>query len=197
MSTENVLNVKRQEVNVLNGIISECGMGDGSKESNKSITKFKKEISKKIQDMEEFQKTAIEDVKTERFRELIEKQKDKLETNEQKEFDELNELLNKKLNDVMLLYMNEDTTIKVEQISEDDFFEFVFANKKKLNFNQIDFFFRIINKGGQFFQFFKGNGVSQLLVDLAFDGTGSVLHDVIEGFVLAVNIGEKMLGALG
>lgn len=144
MSTENVLNVKRQEVNALNGIISECGMGDGSKESNKSITKFKKEISKKIQDMEEFQKTAIEDVKTERFRELIEKQKDKLEANEQKEFDKLNESLNKKLNDVMLLYMNEDTTIKVEQISEDDFFEFVFANKKKLNFNQIDFLSNIL-----------------------------------------------------
>ena len=144
MSTENVLNVKRQEINALNGIISECGMGDGSKESNKSITKFKKEISKKIQDMEEFQKTAIEDVKTERFRELIEKQKDKLEANEQKEFDELNESLNKKLNDVMFLYMNEDTTIKVEQISEDDFFEFVFANKKKLNFNQIDFLSNIL-----------------------------------------------------
>lgn len=144
MSTENVLNVKRQEVNVLNGIISECGMGDGSKESNKSITKFKKEISKKVQDMEEFQKTAIEDVKTERFKELIEKTKDKLETNEQKEFDELNESLNKKLNDVMFLYMNEDTTIKVEQISEDDFFEFVFANKKKLNFNQIDFLSNIL-----------------------------------------------------
>ena len=144
MSTENVLNVKRQEVNVLNGIISECGMGDGSKESNKSITKFKKEISKKIQDMEEFQKTAIEDVKTERFRELIEKQKDKLEANEQKEFDKLNESLNKKLNDVMFLYMNEDTTIKVEQISEDDFFEFVFANKNKLNFNQIDFLSNIL-----------------------------------------------------
>ena len=144
MSTENVLNVKRQEDNVLNGIISECGMGDGSKESNKSITKFKKEISKKVQDMEEFQKTAIEDVKTERFKELIEKTKDKLETNEQKEFDELNESLNKKLNDVMFLYMNEDTTIKVEQISEDDFFEFVFANKKKLNFNQIDFLSNIL-----------------------------------------------------
>lgn len=144
MSTENVLNVKRQEINALNGIISECGMGDGSKESNKSITKFKKEISKKFQDMEQFQKTAIEDVKTERFRELIEKQKDKLEANEQREFDELNESLNKKLNDVMFLYMNEDTTIKVEQISEDDFFEFVFANKKKLNFNQIDFLSNIL-----------------------------------------------------
>ena len=40
--------------------------------------------------------------------------------------------------------MNEDTTIKVEQISEDDFFEFIFANKKKLNFNQIDFLSNIL-----------------------------------------------------
>lgn len=144
MSTENVLNVKRGEINVLNSIISECGMGDGSKESNKSIVKFKKEISKRVKEFEEFQQTAIDDIKTDRFKELIEKQKEKLEDNEQKEFDLLNELLNKKLNDIVLVYLNEDTAINVEKISENDFFEFIFVNKKKLNFNQIDFLSNIL-----------------------------------------------------
>ena len=77
MSTENVLNVKRGEINVLNSIISECRMGDGSKESNQSIVKFKKEISKRVKEFEEFQQTAIDDIKTDRFKELIEKQKEK------------------------------------------------------------------------------------------------------------------------
>lgn len=146
MENENVLNVKRGEINAINGIISECVMGEGSKESNKSILKFIGKILKEVKEMEEFQKTAVDGVKTERFKELIEKQKENLTEEEQKEFDLLNESLNKKLNEIIILYFNEDTTIEIEKISEDDFFEFAFANKKKLNYNQIGFLSNILCK---------------------------------------------------
>lgn len=146
MENENVLNVKRGEINALNEIISECIMGEGSKESNKSILKFIGKILKEVKEMEEFQKTAVDGVKTERFKELIEKQKENLTEEEQKEFDLLNESLNKKLNEIIILYFNEDTTIEIEKISEDDFFEFAFANKKKLNYNQIGFLSNILCK---------------------------------------------------
>lgn len=146
MENENVLNVKRGEINALNEIISECIMGEGSKESNKSILKFIGKILKEVKEMEEFQKTAVDGVKTERFKELVEKQKENLTEEEQKEFDLLNESLNKKLNEIIILYFNEDTTIEIEKISEDDFFEFAFANKKKLNYNQIGFLSNILCK---------------------------------------------------
>lgn len=69
--------LKRSDVLNLNAIVNDSFLGEGSKESNKEIMKFKSSLSKESSSVEEFQKSTVESVKTERFKELLDKkQKD-------------------------------------------------------------------------------------------------------------------------
>lgn len=146
MNEKNVLNVKRNEINVLNTILAECVLGEGSKESNKSILKFYEKLSIVINEMENFQKSAIEKIKTDDFKKLSQKDPVELNEKEKKEFELLQDKLNKKLNDILVSYFNEDCEIEFENINEDDFDEFILVNKSKLNFGKINFISKFLCK---------------------------------------------------
>ena len=42
-----------------------------------------------------------------------------------------------------------------------------------------------------------GHAVAEHLVDFSQDRAGAVAYHMLKGFVLAVNVGKKMLGAFG
>ena len=139
--------LKRSDVLNLNSIVNDSFLGDGSKESNKEIMKFKRELANEASKVEEFQKATVESVKTERFKELLDKkQKEELKGKEIKEFETINSEVEKKLNDILGEYFLEDVELVYNKISEDDFYEFVVANKSKFQLVKVDYLYKFLVK---------------------------------------------------
>ena len=55
----------------------------------------------------------------------------------------------------------------------------------------------IVDERCERFLLLGGEGIFEFFVDLLADGARTVLQDVQEGFVLAVDVGDEVLGALG
>ena len=63
-------------------------------------------------------------------------------------------------------------------------------------FNEVQLFAGVIDERSQLFQVFKADCAAQLVHDFAADGARGVLHHVVKGLVLAVDIGQEVLCAL-
>ena len=63
--------------------------------------------------------------------------------------------------------------------------------------DQLDLLARVVDERAQLALFVKGERVAKDLVDMLAHDTRAVVEDVHKGFVLAMHIAHKMLGALG
>ena len=63
--------------------------------------------------------------------------------------------------------------------------------------DQIDLLARVVDERAQLALFVKGERVAKDLVDMFAHDTRAVVEDVHKGFVLAVHVAHKMLGAFG
>ena len=139
--------LKRSDVLNLNSIVNDSFLGGGSKESNKEIMKFKRALVDEQSKIEEFQKATIESVKTERYKELLDKkQNEELKGKELKEFEGFNSDAEKKLNEILNEYFLEDIELNYNKISEDDFYEFIIANKAKMQLAKVDYLSKFLKK---------------------------------------------------
>lgn len=149
MSNEKCEDTKlmRSDVLNLNAIVGDSFLGEGSKESNKEIMKFKQALTQEATEIELFQKATVQSIKTERFKELLDKkQSEDLKGKELKEFEGLNSEIEKKLNDILNEYFMEDVELSYNKISEDDFYEFIFANKAKFQLAKVDYLSKFLKK---------------------------------------------------
>ena len=62
---------------------------------------------------------------------------------------------------------------------------------------QLNFLARVVNQRAQLALFVKGESVAKNFVNMLADNARAVVEDVHKGFVLAMHIAHKMLGALG
>lgn len=139
--------IKRSDVINLNNIVGDSFLGDGSKESNKEIMKFKSVLTEEVEKIEKFQNATVESVKTERFNQLlVKKQKEELSSKEIEEFELINSEIEKKLNDVLNEYFMEEVELTYNKISQDDFFEFIIANKTKTQLSKTSYLSRFLRK---------------------------------------------------
>ena len=63
--------------------------------------------------------------------------------------------------------------------------------------DKLDLLARVVDERAQLALFVKGERVAKDLVDMFAHDTRAVVEDVHKGFVLAVHVAHKMLGALG
>ena len=63
--------------------------------------------------------------------------------------------------------------------------------------DQVDLFARVVDERAQLALFVKGEHVAKNFVDMLAHDARAVVEDVHKGFVLAMHVAQKMLGALG
>nr|DAE43793.1 MAG TPA: hypothetical protein [Caudoviricetes sp.] len=113
----------------LNDILNKAKFTDVSNDAMGAILEFKFALSKINKDKDEFIKESAESIKDDNFKELQEKQNKTKE--EEKQFEEIMNDLNKKLNEIVNKYFFNETTISITPIDKDEFFKFCKMNEFK------------------------------------------------------------------
>lgn len=131
MENKETIQLTIAEVISINNILSEAKFGDISLESVSSLLEFKFELSKVNKDREEYVQSVIDNLKTDRFKELQSKE-DK--TDEEKtELDNITKELDKNINEVLNPYFMKNIDITISKIDKNDFYSFCKTNEFKIS----------------------------------------------------------------
>lgn len=131
MENKETIQLTIAEAISINNILSEAKFGDISLESVSSLLEFKFELSKVNKDREEYVQSVIDNLKTDRFKELQSKE-DK--TDEEKtELDNIAKELDKNINEVLNPYFMKTIDITISKIDKNDFYNFCKTNEFKIS----------------------------------------------------------------
>lgn len=142
MENKETVNMYILEAIATNALLGEAKFNDISIEAISSLLEFKFELSKIYKDEEEYTKNVIEDIKTDEFKELSQKENKSDEDKERLEI--LTKELNNKVSDILNKYHNQIVDIKVNKIDKDDFYKFCKGNEFKITI--IEFLYNKIVK---------------------------------------------------
>lgn len=126
MENKETISMYIAEAIAINQVFGEAKFGDLNVEVISSLLEFKFELSKIAKERDEYVKSVVEDIKTDEFRELSDKE-DK--TDEEKERLEcLTKEINNKANDIVNKYYNQTIEIDVSKLDKNDFYSFCKTN---------------------------------------------------------------------
>ena len=114
------------EAVAINQVFGETKFGDLSIDSISSLLEFKFELSKIVKERDEYIKNVVEEVKTDEFKELSDKE-DKTEE-EKEQFESLTKEINNKANEIINKYHNQIVEINVSKLNKNDFYTFCKTN---------------------------------------------------------------------
>lgn len=131
MENKETIQLTIAEAISINNILSEAKFGDISLESVSSLLEFKFELSKVNKDREEYVQSVIDNLKTDRFKELQSKE-DKTD-DEKTELDNISKELDKNINEVLNPYFMKTIDITISKIDKNDFYSFCKTNEFKIS----------------------------------------------------------------
>lgn len=131
MENKETIQLTIAEAISINNILSEAKFGDISLESVSSLLEFKFELSKVNKDREEYVQSVIDNLKTDRFKELQSKE-DKSD-DEKTELDNIAKELDKNINEVLNPYFMKTIDITISKIDKNDFYSFCKTNEFKIS----------------------------------------------------------------
>ena len=131
MENKETIQLTIAEAISINNILSEAKFGDISLESVSSLLEFKFELSKVNKDREEYVQSVIDNLKTDRFKELQSKE-DKSD-DEKIELDNIAKELDKNINEVLNPYFMKTVDITISKIDKNDFYSFCKTNEFKIS----------------------------------------------------------------
>lgn len=131
MENKETIQLTIAEAISINNILSEAKFGDISLESVSSLLEFKFELSKVNKDREEYVQSVIDNLKTDRFKELQSKE-DKTD-DEKTELDNIAKELDKNINEVLNPYFMKIIDITISKIDKNDFYSFCKTNEFKIS----------------------------------------------------------------
>lgn len=131
MENKETIQLTIAEAISINNILSEAKFGDISLESVSSLLEFKFELSKVNKDREEYVQSVIDNLKTDRFKELQSKE-DKSD-DEKTELDNIAKELDKDINEVLNPYFMKTVDFTISKIDKNDFYSFCKTNEFKIS----------------------------------------------------------------
>lgn len=126
MENKEIIKMNIAEAIAINDLMNNSKFGDIDIETITVLLEFKFALSKIVSDKDEFLKQSAESVKTEEYKELIDKENKTDE--EKKTLESMSEELNKKLNTIFNHYLSKSCEIEVSKISKNDFYKFCKTN---------------------------------------------------------------------
>ena len=127
MENKETIEMSIAEVSVINDFLNTAKFGDVSVETITSLLEFKFALSKIVSDKSEFLKSTYNSLTTDEYKQLSEKE-DKTEE-EKKEFEQMSEAINKKLNDIFNKYLANTVDIEIQKIDKEEFYKFCKTNE--------------------------------------------------------------------
>lgn len=126
MENKETISMYIAEAIATNQVFGEAKFGDLNVEAISSLLEFKFELSKIAKERDEYIKNVVEDIKTDEFKELSDKE-DK--TDEEKEkLEQLTKEINSKANEIINKYYNQTVEINVHKLDKNDFYSFCKTN---------------------------------------------------------------------
>lgn len=126
MENKETISIYIAEAVAINQVFGETKFGDLSIDSISSLLEFKFELSKIVKERDEYIKNVVEEVKTDEFKELSDKE-DKTEE-EKEQFESLTKEINNKANEIINKYHNQIVEINVSKLNKNDFYTFCKTN---------------------------------------------------------------------
>lgn len=126
MENKETISMYIAEAVAINQVFGETKFGDLSTDSISSLLEFKFELSKIVKERNEYIKNVVEEVKTDEFKELSDKE-DKTEE-EKEQFESLTKEINNKANEIINKYHNQIVEINVSKLNKNDFYTFCKTN---------------------------------------------------------------------
>lgn len=127
----NNLKLNIAEVTAINSHLNSAKFAQVNNEIMMWVVDLKLQLSKIEKEKEEFIKKTVDEIKTDRFKEL-EVIKDKTD-DQQKEFEDIIKELDIKLNNVLKLYMQKEIDINISKISKEDLLSFCKYNNYSMD----------------------------------------------------------------
>lgn len=126
MENKETISMYIAEAVAINQVFGETKFGDLSIDSISSLLEFKFELSKIVKERDEYIKNVVEEVKTDEFKELSDKE-DKTEE-EKEQFESITKEINNKANEIINKYHNQIVEINVSKLNRNDFYTFCKTN---------------------------------------------------------------------
>lgn len=126
MENKETISMYIAEAVATNQVFGETKFGDLNIDSISSLLEFKFELSKIVKERDEYIKNVVEEVKTDEFKELSDKE-DKTEE-EKERFESLTKEINNKVNEIINKYHNQIVEINVSKLNKNDFYTFCKTN---------------------------------------------------------------------
>lgn len=126
MENKETISMYIAEAVAINQVFGETKFGDLGIDSISSLLEFKFELSKIVKERDEYIKNVVEEVKTDEFKELSDKE-DKTEE-EKEQFESLTKEINNKANEIINKYHNQIVEINVSKLNKNDFYTFCKTN---------------------------------------------------------------------
>lgn len=126
MENKETISMYIAEAVAINQVFGETKFGDLSIDSISSLLEFKFELSKIVKERDEYIKNVVEEVKTDEFKELSDKE-DKTEE-EKEQFESITKEINNKANEIISKYHNQIVEINVSKLNRNDFYTFCKTN---------------------------------------------------------------------
>lgn len=119
------IKLSKFEIKVLfNPALDGVKLNDVDKDDRIKLIKFKIELGKIVKELEEFDKTVVESLKDDHYKELEEASNKEDATEKTKEeFKNLQESINKKINECAIEEYNKEVELDFDGISEDTFYK--------------------------------------------------------------------------
>lgn len=126
MENKETISMYIAEAVAINQVFGEAKFGDLNVEAISSLLEFKFELSKIAKERDEYVKNVVEDIKTDEFKELSDKEN---KTEEEKEqLESLTKEINNKANEIINKYYNQTIEINVSKLDKNDFYSFCKTN---------------------------------------------------------------------
>lgn len=127
------------EVIAINDVLNNSKFKDLKIASINSLLELKFQLSKISKDKDEFIRESVESLKSDRFKELVEKQN---KTNEEvKEFELLTSDLNKTMNSIMNTYLLKEVELNIENIESSELL--LFCKDNDINMVTTEFLYNL------------------------------------------------------
>lgn len=127
----NNLKLNIAEVTAINSHLNSAKFAQVNNEIMMWVVDLKLQLSKIEKEKEEFIKKTVDEIKTDRFKEL-EVIKDKTD-DQQKEFEDIIKELDIELNNILKLYMQKEIDINISKISKEDLLSFCKYNNYSMD----------------------------------------------------------------
>lgn len=127
MENKETIKMNIAEAVTVNDLMNAAKFGDTNIETITNLLEFKFALSKIVSNKDEFLKQSVDSVKTNEYKHLSEKE-DKTEE-EKKEFEQMSEAINKKLNDIFNKYLANTVDIEIQKIDKEEFYKFCKTNE--------------------------------------------------------------------